>query len=563
VSRLLLAFALAVLAIVLWLPLGSLLARVNPADLLDCLDQRGWMLLSRTLLLAAASAAVALLIGFPLSWFLLRTDVPGAALLRVLCAGPLLAPPLLLAIAWTGLIDLRGPPAAVLVLGLGSFPLVAAATGASILRLDARAIEAAQLAGGMRAMLRLELRLALPAALAAAFLVFAIAAGDFAVCDYVSSVGPKLNVYADEIFLRWSQASTGGTGATAQDGAGGASYSRAVASALPLVALCGLGLLLALRSSRRSGLWSRADAQRAPEPVRLRAWRWPAAALMGAIVVTVSVLPLARMAFEASGGSRPVPGARVAQDSALPLPDGAASTASLPMPSPRVERTLAQRARELRISFGAAFDRARGDLRRSVTYGICAALVSLLPGLIVAHAIVRRRERAWARALEIAALLPLVLPGCVVGIGAIALWQTEPLAAWYGGALPGIAALAGRFAPLAVLFFAVALARQDPALEDAAAVAGAGPLRRMCKIVVPLSAGTAVLAGLAIYACSVRELDIAVLVPALNSTAIVRLYNGVHFARDGYVAALSLLLCASILLPFGVWTLARGLRGDT
>ncbi|TAJ05051.1 MAG: ABC transporter permease subunit, partial [Planctomycetota bacterium] len=243
--------------------------------------------------------------------------------------------------------------------------------------------------------------------------------------------------------------------------------------------------------------------------------------------------------------------------SSAPAPGLASSAPAVARAAPR---TLAERGTELRRSFGAAFTRARADLRRSVGYGTLAALVGLAPAFVIAHAIARHRERAWARALEFAALLPLALPGCVVGIAAILLWNSDWLSSLYATSVPAVAVLTGRFLPLCVLVLGVAFARQDPALEEAAAMAGASPLHRMVRIVAPMAAGACVLAALAVYACAVRELDIAVLVPALNSTAIVRLYNGVHFARDGYVAALALLLAASIVLPFGVWALARGPR---
>jgi hypothetical protein len=43
-------------------------------------------------------------------------------------------------------------------------------------------------------------------------------------------------------------------------------------------------------------------------------------------------------------------------------------------------------------------------------------------------------------------------------------------------------------------------------------------------------------------------------VPAANKTAMLRVFNGVHFGRDSYVAALSLLVMFTILLPGILWS---------
>ena len=110
-------------------------------------------------------------------------------------------------------------------------------------------------------MLRADLGLVLPAALCGACLAFAFTVNDFSVPDYVSWVGPKFNVYADEVFAAWKLESRPG---------------RAVALALPLVALTLATLIPALALRRKGAMGSLDSDFRAPEPLRLGAWRWPA-----------------------------------------------------------------------------------------------------------------------------------------------------------------------------------------------------------------------------------------------------------------------------------------------
>jgi ABC-type spermidine/putrescine transport system permease subunit II len=75
------------------------------------------------------------------------------------------------------------------------------------------------------------------------------------------------------------------------------------------------------------------------------------------------------------------------------------------------------------------------------------------------------------------------------------------------------------------------------------------------RIVAPQIAGALVAGWLCVFAFAMRELDSALVVPEASRTAIVRVFNGVHFGRDAYVAALSLTLAFATLLPGLLWSL--------
>lgn len=525
-SRPLLALALAVQFAAAWLPLGWLLAQCGLADLAGALDVRTAGLLAHTLCVALGAAGLALALGLPLAYVLVRTRVPAAGLWRKLGLVPLLLPPLVLAISASVLVPLRGMPAAILVLGIGSFPLVLACGCDALERIDARRADAAQQCGGWRAVLASELPLLLPAGLIGACLAFTQAAGDFAVCDYISTVGPKLNVYSDEIFLRWSQAALASTpDAAAQR----AVLGSAVASALVLLCTSGAALALCLWLQRRVHFVSQTSAFRRAEPLEWHAWRWPVAAALLATLGTLALAPLARLVFEAGGGSAPA--------NALPgaLASGNARGFQL--------ATLGN-------SLALAFDRAGDDLANSVIFALGAAALCVPTAFVLAHAAQRSASRARGAALALAAFAPFAAPGTLFAMSAIALWNRAPTADFYASPWLPPLLFAGRFAPLAMLVLLQAHARVSPSLEEAGAVAGAGPATRLLRIAAPLVARGMLAGGLLVYTFSLRELDAAVLVPAANHTAIVRLYNGVHFARDSYVAALALWLCACILVPW-------------
>src|SRR5690349_12116861 len=281
----LLAFALVGLA-----PLGCMMLRIEGADLGGGLDARTLALLGRTAWIGAGAAALAFVLGLPFGFLVARTDIPGARFLRQAGLVPLLIPPVILAmtmsVVWTGV---RGASAIVLVLGVSAFPLVAVFTARAFERIDARREDAALLAGGLRAALAMELPLVLPAALSGACMAFVLAINDFAVPDYITSIGSKYNVYADEVFASWQSVHAPG---------------KAVAAALPLLGLTLLVLLPALLLRRRGALATYDGDFRRPEALALGAWRWPAFLAAAALLGLTALLPILRLAWEAGGGPR-------------------------------------------------------------------------------------------------------------------------------------------------------------------------------------------------------------------------------------------------------------------
>ena len=508
------AFAVAGLA-----PLVTMFASISASDLAGIADERTVSLLGRTLTLGLSVAVLAFTIGLPFGWLVARTDVPGWSWLRPFGLIPLLMPSLVLAMSWAPLTDLRGAPAAILFLAGSTFPLVALLSARAFERLDARREEAARLAGGLGAVVRMELPLVLPAALIGTCLAFAFAVNDFAVPDYVSSVGPKFNVYADEVFFNWRDFEKPGA---------------AISSALPLIALSMFALVPVL-ALRRKGAFATLDSDFVtPGRLTLGLWRWPAFLFCFAVVALTALIPLGRLLWEASGGPRVW-----ADASALPLGDQLS----------RLPDLASAQWSNFREAFGLALERSRSDLRNSLVWSAEAALVCCAIGLVLGHAIERARSRFVGRSLELLALLPLASPAILLGIGTIVIWNQETTADFYESGGMSVVLFVGRFATFAILVLSGATASLSPSLEEAGALSGAGPARRLVSIVAPALRGSLVACFILVFVFSMRELDAALLVPAANKTAILRVFNGVHFGRDDYVAALTRLLVFAILLP--------------
>jgi len=389
--------------------------------------------------------------------------------------------------AWARTVTLSGFSGAVLLLTAALWPLVAlfALRG---LRAAARAGDAARLARGrVASWLSVELPLAAPSILSGMVLVFVLAATDFGVVDFLSfNVPEPFTVLSSEIFTKWSRLGSG---------------AQAAAVSLPAVAL-GLLALVAMLVLERPvrGRYRGAVAES-------RSTRRPGlpAVLVVLALVALMVSPLVVMLGWAGRSADPL----------------------------------------------AVLADSRDEALRSVLAGLGAGAIVALVGLAVAR--VSLRGPPWLRVLVLgAALLPLAVPGVLFAVGVVRLGNhpANPLAdALYRSPALLVLGLAGRYLPFGVLAARALLLRQDEGPAQAARLAGGGALRRWLKIELPLALPALGLALALGYLLSLRELDLATLVPAGNATLIHQLYSLVHIASDDTTALLCLLLMGLVLLP--------------
>lgn len=258
-------------------------------------------LLLNSTLLGAGTMLVATLVGAPLGLLLARVDLPAKRFWRIALVIPLVVPPYVLALAW---ILLSGPTGllaqgmgrdllsswtysllgAIVVLGLGFYPLSMLATEAAARRVDGRLEEAGLLAAHPRSVLfRITLPLIAPAVAAAALIIFVLAVSEFGVPGLL-----RVRVFTTEIFTAFA--------ALYDFGAGMALAAPMLAIALiagvAVKVITGERLLTTKRSAHSGLLW--------------QVQRWQGPMLVGvAVVVFISVLlPLAALGAETRGLER-------------------------------------------------------------------------------------------------------------------------------------------------------------------------------------------------------------------------------------------------------------------
>lgn len=500
-----------------WLPLTPLLGAFGDPEALGfASDARRLALLGRTIWMSAAAAALAIAAGGGMAVLCARVRFPGARLLESLLPLPLFLPPLLLAQAWFGLAELRGPWAAVFTLGLAAAPLPSLLAARSLRRQRASAHEAALLLGPRAATAEM-LRSSAPAALLGGLLAFVLAASDFAVPDYFSVQQPLFHVYAMEVF---GHSRSG-------------SFDAGARAALPLIALGLIGIGAALRLQGRVRA-AEVGGGRAPAPFRPGAAGSAAAALAAlALAGLLVLLPLGRLLWE-TGRTGPL--------------------------DPRSWSEVSSDA------FAQVFARARGDFLSSLRFSLLAAAIALAAVPFWAHALLRAEQsarralRIAGRVLAAATALPLLVPAVALGFGAILTLDRPGLRPFYDSPWLPALLLAGRYGPIGVFLLLERMRAVPDSQEESARLGGASYPARLLRYRLGPQAGGWLLAGALVFVFAMRELDLNILISPMNASASVRYYNALHFARDNFVAACSLVMSALLWLPLAAGGAIAALR---
>jgi iron(III) transport system permease protein len=264
-------------------------------------DSRQRELLLNSTLLGASSAMFASLLGAPLGLLLARANLPAKRLLRIALVIPLIVPPYVLALAWilftgsTGLLALATGrdilsnwtysfAGAVVVLGLGFYPLSMLATEAAARRVDGYLEEGALLVTNTRRVFwHITMPLIAPMVATAALTIFVLGLSEFGVPGLL-----RVRVFTTEVLTAFAALYN---------------FGAATAIALPLLMVTVIvAVTIKLVIGERF-----LSARRSVHPaLPLPLGRWRPWVLGGTILVLAASvgLPLIALAYEAGGAKR-------------------------------------------------------------------------------------------------------------------------------------------------------------------------------------------------------------------------------------------------------------------
>jgi putative spermidine/putrescine transport system permease protein len=177
--------------------------------------------------------------------------------------------------------------------------------------------------------------------------------------------------------------------------------------------------------------------------------------------------------------------------------------------------------------------------------GITTAL-SLALGLPAALGLARSRSRLRGPVLAFM-LSPLIIPNIIAAIGILFFFSKfnftgNVFSVAFGDTIEAL--------PLATLVMLAALRNFDPAIERAAASLGAGPLRTVFKVTLPILAAATVTAALFAFMHSFNSLLMAMFIGGINATTLSK---QMWQSLDDYeptITAVSMLMIGFGLLVF-------------
>ena len=495
-----------------------------------------------TALVAVAASSLALILGSSLAWVLVRSDLPLRAWFATLLILPYMLPVWTLALAWLTLfktatqggqpgwmqaLGIEVPDAlayglvpTILILALHYIPFAILIVGGALRRLDGQLEEAALMLGARRGRIlwAITLPAVRPAVLSAGLLIFADAVGEFSV-PYLLGLPVQFETLSVSLYRAI---------ATQQNGM--AAVYAAVILAVGIVTL-GMDAWMLRQGMRFATIGGKGGTSRLSP---LRAARWPVFTAVSALFAVSVVVPLAVLILSTL---MQVPGRFQAANFTLDYWIGRdLPTLALPQGILLAPEFWTAVWNSLRIAGGAA---------------VLAGALGLLTGYVVA-----RSPWGWLGAsLRAVTFLPYLVPGIAFAAAILVLFATPrgPIPALYGTPWILLVALVADQMPFASRLGISAMAQLGPDLEDAARMMGAGMIRRLRLIILPLLKGALGTAVLLSFVSGLKGVSLFILlaVPATDvlTTFSLRLVDyGYEQAANAVVLVISLLALAGSLL---------------
>lgn len=488
-------------------PAGYLIVRAitHEADVLGTLfSDRTLPPLWRTLRLATVVSLTAGVIGTTLAWLVTRTDLPFRRTWTVLTTLPLVYPTFIgtAALQTTlnpgGLLndvlgnlgvdrtpEVRGFTGAWLVLTLFTYPYVMLPVAARLRGLPATLEESARLLGdsGWSTFRRIVLPQTTSAITAGMVLVFLYSISDFGAVQLVQYDTLTRAIWTNRL------------------------ANQAVAFSLALVLLAiAMAVVVSERALTRRLPASTLGKSRTPVIHPLRRWTVPALGFMGLVITVGLIVPGAALVDWAIDGLR--------------FSDG---------------------------GFGVHFDELIEPTRNTTLTSVAAAVMAVLMVLPIAYLVARYRSYlgAGARAIVIA---NFAVPGLLV---ALALWFWTLQWGWAADHLANttgllILAYVIRFAAQAMGVSVIAVSSIPRRLDDAARTLGAGRVRRLLTVDLPLALPGLIAGGGLVLLSTMKELPITLLVAPFEfptlTTEIFQSFEEAFIAESGLMALILVVL---------------------
>jgi iron(III) transport system permease protein len=472
-----------------------------------------WEPLRNTLTVAFGAIVLSMLVGGTLAWLLSRSDMFGRRWFATALIVPYMLPAWTFALAWTTLFKNRtvggqpgwmeslgftppdwlsyGQVPVIIILALHYSPFVILLFGNALRRFDSQLEDSARILGASRLTVTRKIILPLmrPALMSAMVLIFAKCLGEFGV-PYVLGLPVDFDVLATSLYRNI---------ASRQSGVG-----AVLAGAIMLIGIITITIDARLmKEARRFVTVGSKGSMNRLSP--LGPWRMPAT-LFAALMFLFSVgLPIATLFLS----------------TVMKVP------AQFTFDNFTLDYWIGTDLKTVALTTGILLSPELWNAAwNSLTIVGTASIVSGLLGLLVGYVVARTPVRPLAIFLRQVTFLPYLVPGIAFATAYLSLFAVPrgPIPALYGTTLILVLALIADQMPYASRAGISAMMQLGKEPEEAAQVAGAGWLRRMMLIVVPIQKGSLTTGILLPFISGIKGLSLFVVL-AVPSTDVLTTYS--------------------------------------
>lgn len=454
-------------------------------------------LMKTSLVLAGFTSLISLLIGVPLAFLFHKTDLPGKKYLAFVCLTPLLLPPYIQALVWTGLSFpyIHTPAGAVFVFTLSFFPFVTIITGSGLRSMDLSLEEAALISRGKWQTIRkITLPMITPHIMAGAIIVFVFTIINFEVPDVL-----RVMVYPVEIFIHFS-----------------AFYDEKTATLLstPLIGLTLFliwGQMLYMKNRSYVAL---GQSYGEHSLFVLNRFKFPCVVWVLTIITFAVIIPV------------------------IFLVKGAGNL----------------------DNYMQVFTSSRDHIFYSIIIAFSSALIMTLVSFPVAYYLVRSKG-GLSSTLDYGIQLSFGIPSIVLGIGLIHVWNRDWSDGIYSSSWILIFAFISGYSPFVIKVISAKICQIHTEWEEAALLGTGSRVKTLLGVVLPLSMPGIVTGFFIGFVLSLFNLGTALLViPPGKGSLPISIYNFMHYGAMDAVYAQSIILiaiaviCGAFLYPAYRWT---------
>ncbi len=474
-----------------------------------------------SLIACAGGTAIAVVIGLFFAWIVVRTDTPAKGFIAAVSMVPLFVPPLVAGIAWvilgspkTGLIntafkwvgidfhfDFYTMPGLIFVFGIYYAPYVYMFVAPALRNMDPSLEEASEVAGAsaFSTLFSVTFPLIAPAIISGMLLSFIVMLGIYGI---PAALGAPANIAVLTTYIfkltAWSPPQ----------------YSTAAAVAILLMIVTGILVWLQQRVLSGRSFTTVAGKAFRPRSLKLGPWRWFTLAIACLYLFVVVVLPTLALV--------------VAAFRKFMFIRDAASLFDLKQYS--------------LVHFDSVLDNplTLRSIWNTVKVGVITALIGGVLSFAIGYTI-HRTKLAGRGAIDLLSTLPVAIPGLVVGVAYLWAWIGLP-GGLYGTIWILALAFVARFVPDTVKALSTSFLQIHRELEEAAWISGAGIVRTIRTVVLPLARPGVLAAMTLLFVLSIRELGSSLFLYSSDTTVMaVLLLDYYEGGNIGKAAAFSLI----------------------